>query len=137
MLNGIGRFSNKEGDYRMEWEPYGKVIIVEGVSDKKRVQPVLNQDVEIKCTNGTISQERLDQLVEEIEDREVYIFFDADDSGEKLRKRFKRELPNAKHLYINRMYREVASAPLNHLASVLLAANIDVKVQFLKQRVNE
>lgn len=121
----------------MEWEPYEKVIIVEGTSDKKRVQPVLNQNVEIMCTNGTISQEKLDQLVEEIEDREVYIFFDADESGEKLRKRFKRELPNAKHIYINRMYREVASAPLYHLASVLLAADIDVKVQFLKQRVEE
>ncbi len=121
----------------MEWEPSEKVIIVEGVSDKKRVQPVLNQNVEIMCTNGTISQDKLDQLVEEVEDREVYIFFDADDSGEKLRKRFKRELPNARHIYINKMYREVASAPLYHLASVLLAANIDVKLQFLKQRVNE
>ena len=70
----------------MEWEPSEKVIIVEGVSDKKRVQPVLNQNVEIMCTNGTISQDKLDQLVEEVEDREVYIFFDADDSGEKLRK---------------------------------------------------
>ena len=50
----------------MEWEPSDKVIIVEGVSDKKRVQPVLNQDVEIICTNGTISQDKLDQLVEEL-----------------------------------------------------------------------
>ena len=70
----------------MEWEPSDKVIIVEGVSDKKRVQPVLNQNVEIKCTNGTISQDKLDQLVEEFEEREVYIFFDADDSGEKITK---------------------------------------------------
>lgn len=127
----------REGDYHMEWELSEKVIIVEGVSDKKRVQLVLNENVEIKCTNGTISQDKLDQLVEDLEKREVYIFFDADDSGEKMRKRFKRELPNARHLYINKMYREVASTPLNHLASVLLAANFDVKLQFLKQRVNE
>ena len=77
------------------WEPSDKVIIVEGVSDKKRVRLVLNQDVEIICTNGTISQNKLDQLVEELEDVRVYIFFDADDSGEKMRKQFKRELPNA------------------------------------------
>jgi toprim domain protein len=121
----------------MEWEPSDKVIIVEGVTDKKRVRLVLNQDIEIICTNGTISQNKLDQLVEELEERDVYIFFDADDSGEKMRKQFKRELPNANHLYINRMYREVASAPFNHLASVLLAADIDVKLQFLQQRVNE
>lgn len=121
----------------MEWEPSEKVIIVEGVSDKKRVQLVLNQHAVIMCTNGTISQAKLDQLAEELEERDVYIFFDADDSGEKMRKRFKHELPNARHIYINKMYREVASAPLNHLASVLLAANMDVKLQFLKQRVNE
>lgn len=127
----------REGDYHMEWETSEKVIIVEGVSDKKRIQLVLNENVEIKCTNGTISQDKLDHLVEELEKREVYIFFDADDSGEKMRKRFKRELPNARHLYINKMYREVASTPLNHLASVLLAADFDVKLQFLKQRVNE
>lgn len=121
----------------MEWEPSSKVIIVEGVSDKKRVQLVLNQNINIICTNGTISQEKLDELVEELEEREVYIFFDADDSGEKMRKRFKRELPNARHIYINKMYREVANVPLSQLASVLLAANMDVKLQFLKQRVNE
>ena len=121
----------------MEWGQSDKVILVEGTSDKKKVQLVLNQEVEIICTNGTISQVKLDELVEELEDREVCIFFDADDSGEKLRKRFKRELPEARHIYINKMYREVASAPLYHLASVLLAANIDVKLQFLEQRVNE
>lgn len=121
----------------MEWERSDKVIIVEGLSDKKRIQLVLNQDIEIICTNGTISQVKLDQLVEELENREVYIFFDADDSGEKLRKRFMHELPNARHIYINKMYREVASAPLNHIASILLTANIDVKLQFSQQRVNE
>ncbi|MFJ8246131.1 toprim domain-containing protein [Peribacillus asahii] len=121
----------------VEWRESDKVIIVEGSSDKKRVQLVLNEEVEVVCTNGTISQVKLDEFVEEFEDRDVYIFFDADQSGEKLRKQFKRELPEARHMYINKMYKEVASAPLYHLASVLLAANIDVKVQFLEQRVNE
>lgn len=118
----------------MKWGQSDKVILVEGTSDKKRVQLVLNQDIEIICTNGTISQVKLDQLAEELEDREVYLFFDADDSGEKLRKRFKRELPEARNIYINRMYREVASAPLQHLTSVLLAANIDVKLPYLQMK---
>lgn len=121
----------------MEWGKSDKVIIVEGSSDRKKVKQVLNQDVDVICTNGTISQVKLDELVEELEERDVYIFFDADDSGERLRKRFKRELPEAKHIYINKMYREVENAPLYHLASVLLAANIDVKVQFIERRVNE
>ena len=56
---------------------------------------------------------------------------DADAAGEKLRKQFKREFPEAEHLYIDRMYREVATAPVHHLASVLLGANIDVYSEFL------
>ena len=41
-------------------------------------------------------------------------------AGEKLRKQLKREFPEAKHLYIDKMYREVATAPKYHLAAVLL-----------------
>lgn len=110
-----------------------KVIIVEGSTDRKRVQAVLNESVEIICTNGTISLSKLDELVDALENKEVYILADADESGEKLRKQLRREMPNAFHLYIDRTYREVANAPGYHLATVLLAANIDVKAEFLKQ----
>ena len=110
-----------------------KVIIVEGSTDRKQVQSILNESVEIICTNGTISISKLDELVEALEDKEVYILADADESGEKLRKQLRRELPNAFHLYIDRMYREVANAPKYHLAKVLLAANINIKAEFLKQ----
>ncbi|WP_407640157.1 toprim domain-containing protein [Bacillus massiliglaciei] len=113
-----------------------KVIIVEGSSDKKKVSAVVNEEIDIICTNGTISIVKLDELVEELIGRNVYILVDADESGEKLRRQFKRELPEAKHLYINRVYREVANAPSNHLATVLLSANIDVKLKYLEQRMN-
>ena len=114
--------------------PYDeKVIIVEGSTDRKQVQPILNESIEIICTNGTISLSKLDELVDALEDKEVYILADADESGEKLRKQLQRELPNASHLYIDRTYREVANAPRYHLAQVLLGANIDVKVEYLKQ----
>ncbi len=116
------------------WESLNeKVIIVEGSTDRKRVQAVLNEPVEIICTNGTISLSKLDELVDALENKEVYILADADESGEKLRKQLRREMPNAFHLYIDRTYREVANAPGYHLATVLLAANIDVKAEFLKQ----
>jgi toprim domain protein len=108
-----------------------KIIIVEGKSDKKRILEVINEPVHIICTNGTISVTKLDELMEEILDKEVYILVDADDSGEKLRKLFKREFPEAEHLYIDKMYREVASAPYHHIATVLLSANIDIHAQFL------
>lgn len=44
---------------------------------------------------------------------------DADDAGEKLRKQFRKEFPQAEHIYIDRSYREVATAPSTHLANVL------------------
>ncbi|MDR6121758.1 toprim domain protein [Bacillus sp. SLBN-46] len=109
-----------------------KVLIVEGKSDKNKVKSIVKEPVEIICTNGTISVSKLDELIEFLEDKDVYILVDADKAGEKLRKQFKREFPHAEHLYIDRMYREVATAPVQHLATVLLGANIDVHTEFLE-----
>lgn len=115
----------------MEWDELDKVIIVEGRSDKRKVASVLDEEVEIRCTNGTISLTKLDELVDELIGREVYILFDADESGEKLRKQFRRELPEASHLYIEKMYKEVEDTPEHHIASVLMTANMKVKAKFL------
>lgn len=115
----------------MEWDIPDKVIIVEGLSDKRKVASVLDEKVEIRCTNGTISLTKLDELVDELIGREVYILFDADESGEKLRKQFRRELPEASHLYIEKMYKEVEDTPEHHIASVLMTANMKVKAKFL------
>ncbi len=112
-------------------EAVEKVIIVEGKSDKKKVQEVINESVEIICTNGTIGLSKLDELIDMLNNKEVFVLFDADDSGDKLRKQFKREFPEAKHIYIDRAYREVASAPENHVATVLLQANIQVHSKYL------
>ncbi|AEN87157.1 ribonuclease M5 [Priestia megaterium Q3] len=108
-----------------------KVIIVEGKSDKKRIQDIIREPIEIICTNGTISLSKLDEIIDCTFNKEVYILVDSDDSGNKLRKQFKRELPEAEHLYIDKMYREVAAAPRHHIATVLLSANIDVNAEFL------
>lgn len=109
----------------------GKVLIVEGKSDKKKVLTVINEPIEIICTNGTISVTKLDELIEELFFKDVYVLVDADEAGERLRKQFKREFPEASHLYIDKTYREVATAPDHHVASVLLSANIDVDAKFL------
>ncbi|MFD0051421.1 toprim domain-containing protein [Actinomycetes bacterium NPDC127524] len=120
----------------MEFGQPDKVIIVEGTSDKRKVKSVLKEEVEIICTNGTISITRLDELVDELAEKDVYILVDADESGEKLRKQFKKEMPEAYHLYIDRMYKEVAASPMNHIATVLLAADIEVNPVYLEQRMN-
>ena len=104
-----------------------KVIIVEGNRDRKKVLAVLAEDIENICTNGTIGLEKLDELVESLEDKDVYILVDADESGEKLRRQLRREFPNAEHLYIDRVYREVEDAPARHIAEVLTEADILVK----------
>lgn len=108
-----------------------KVIIVEGTSDKNKVKNIIKEPVEIICTNGTMSITLLDELIEYLDDKDVYILVDADEAGQKLRKQFKREFPEAEHLYIDKMYREVATAPEQHLATVLIRANIDVYTEFL------
>jgi len=108
-----------------------KVIIVEGISDRNKIMKIVKEPVDIICTNGTISSTTLDEWVETFFDSDLYILVDADESGEKLRHTLKREFPNADHLYIDKTYRQVASAPHYHLASVLLLANIEVHSEYL------
>lgn len=110
-----------------------KVIIVEGRSDKVKVAKILEEDVEIICTNGTVSTQKIEELVDEydLDNKDVYILADADHAGEKLRSQFKRELPNAEHIYIDKAFREVATTPEYHLAIALLSKNINVNPKFL------
>jgi toprim domain protein len=110
-----------------------KVIIVEGTSDKKKVETIVKEPVEIICTNGTMSLSKMDELIDSLFEKEVYILVDADSAGEKLRRQFKREFPEAGHIYIDRSYREVATAPSYHIATVLMAANIDVHTEHLEK----
>ncbi len=61
-----------------------KVIIVEGKSDKKRVQQVIAEPVNIICTHGTMSIDKIDNMIETLYDKQVYVLADSDDEGEKL-----------------------------------------------------
>lgn len=111
-----------------------KIIIVEGVTDKRELEKIIAEDVLIICTHGTLGVEEFDELLEayHLDERDVYIFVDEDDSGMKLRKQLMRELPHAEHLYISSEYKEVATAPADVLARVLAAKNIVVHPFFLK-----
>ena len=111
--------------------PEGKVILVEGRSDKQRILRLIAEPIEIICTNGTVSPTRLEELLAPYDHSDIYVFVDADKSGEKLRALIKREFPEALHLYTDPTYREVATTPLKFLAAVLLGADIDVKSEFI------
>ncbi|CAM3205127.1 toprim domain-containing protein [Filibacter tadaridae] len=108
-----------------------KVLIVEGGSDRKRLQRIVAEPVEIICTNGTVSPYRLEELLEAYEERELYVFLDADESGEKIRHLFKREFHSAIHLYTEKVYKEVETTPFKVLATILTEAGFKVHPQFL------
>ncbi|RXT08751.1 toprim domain-containing protein [Ammoniphilus sp. CFH 90114] len=108
-----------------------KIIIVEGKTDKEKLLQILNESVEIVCTFGTLSDDKIEEMILPLQDEDVYVLVDADGAGNKLRQQLKRELPNAKHLYTRRMYREVATTPLEHLAKILDDAHFSVHEQYL------
>ncbi|WP_209121334.1 toprim domain-containing protein [Alkalihalobacillus sp. BA299] len=107
-----------------------KVIIVEGKNDRKRVQKVLDEPVDVICTYGTLSDEKLETLILPIEDLDVYILVDSDEPGEKLRKQLMHELPNATHLYTQKEYGQVETTPYSYL-EVELGKYFNVKNQLI------
>ena len=94
-----------------------KVIIVEGKSDKKR-QQVIAEPINIICTHGTMSIDKLDDMIETLYDKQVFVLADSDDEGEKIRKWFKRHLSECEHIYVDKTF-WVARCPKNYLAHVL------------------
>ena len=108
-----------------------KIIIVEGITDKENLLPIINEPIQIVCTNGTVSYDKLEQWSEDFFDLDVYILVDEDRSGVQLRKQLIREFPFATNIHIHREYKEVACAPKKHLAKLLVRANIDVYPQYL------
>jgi toprim domain protein len=110
-----------------------KLIIVEGLSDKRHLQKIIREKVEIICTHGTFGVEKFDQMLDKynLDHRDVYLFVDADESGEKLRKQLRAELPHARHLYIPAEWTEVETTPENIIAMELLKHHIDVKPIYL------
>ncbi|QKY69830.1 toprim domain-containing protein [Lentibacillus sp. CBA3610] len=110
-----------------------KVIIVEGLTDKKQIQKVITEDADIICTNGTLGVEKFDELLEDydLDNRDVYILVDEDEPGIKLRKQLSQELPHAEHVFVSSEYREVATTPENILAAELAGKRIEVNPIFL------
>lgn len=108
-----------------------KVILVEGRSDKLQLLRLLDESPEIICTNGTISNVKLEEILSPYDEFPIYAFLDADKSGEQIRSIVRKEYPEAIHLYTNPMYCEVANTPFKVLASILKRVNIKVKKEFL------
>ncbi|MEB8125297.1 toprim domain-containing protein [Staphylococcus succinus] len=104
-----------------------QVIVVEGKSDKKRVKQVIDQPIDIICTNGTMGVGKLDEMIESLYDKQVFILVDSDREGEKIRKWFKRYLSESRHIRIDKQYCEVARYPKPYLSRVLSKHGFAVK----------
>jgi toprim domain protein len=104
-----------------------KIIIVEGKHDKNKLLEILDEQVDIICTYGTLGEEKIEEMILPYELEDVYVFVDADESGNKIRKRIKQSLPNARHLYTRRMYGQVSDTPVEYLVKVLTDAHFLVK----------
>lgn len=103
------------------------MIIVEGKSDRERLLKIIDEPVDIVVTNGTLSQEKIDERILPMEHEDVYIFVDADYAGNKLRKQLQQVLPNAHHLFTRKTYKEIATTPEEHLIKILEDAHFVVK----------
>ncbi|MGM8211990.1 toprim domain-containing protein [Virgibacillus sp. W0430] len=105
-----------------------KVMIVEGISDKRKLSRIISEPITIVCTNGTLGIERFDELLEKykLDDKEVYIFVDEDSPGKQLRRQLAHELPHGVHLYTELEYKEVAETPDHMLATILAEKHIRV-----------
>ncbi|ASN04833.1 toprim domain-containing protein [Virgibacillus necropolis] len=110
-----------------------KVIIVEGLTDKKQIEKIITEPVTIICTNGTFGVARFDELLDtyDLDNKEVYILADEDNAGMKLRKQLTRELPHAEHIHVSSEFREVATTPESALATALVSKRINVNPIFL------
>lgn len=113
-----------------------KVIIVEGQSDKVHLQKILMEYVEIICTYGTFGVEKFDRMLEtyHLDDRDVYIFVDSDQSGVELRKQLAHELPHATHLYVPDEFQEVERTPEDIIAIELVKHHFAIDEMYLNER---
>lgn len=108
-----------------------KIIIVEGKADRFRLKKILAESIEIICTFGTISEYDLDELLEPYEMDMLYVFVDADYTGERIRALFQRNYPEAIHLYTDEFYKEVEATPFQVLVEQLIQ-HFEIRQQFLE-----
>ncbi|MEC1178947.1 toprim domain-containing protein [Metasolibacillus meyeri] len=102
-------------------------MVVEGRSDKLKLEQVIAEEAIILCTNGTMSEDGLLELLAPYEYLSFYTLFDADLSGQKMRKLMRRIYSEAVQLEIPAQYKEVAETPTAILAALLKKENIRTK----------
>jgi len=91
------------------------VIIVEGKNDRSKLRHILTSEIEIVCTYGTPSTDRLEKLKHIVKEREVFLFTDNDSSGKKIRGLLRDIFPDAEQIYTRKGYAGVEGTPDEYL----------------------
>src|SRR5690625_7283589 len=106
-----------------------RIIIVEGLTDKRQIEKVITDEITIVCTNGTLGVEKFDEMLEgyDLDHKEVYILDDEDDAVMKIRKQLAPKLPHAEHINVSSDFRNMATAPEDAAAKARVEKDIKVK----------
>ncbi|GIP29666.1 hypothetical protein J23TS9_47960 [Paenibacillus sp. J23TS9] len=100
-------------------------IIVEGKNDRSKLRRLLQDEIRILCTFGTLNSIKLESLRKEIKDEEVYLFMDNDSSGKRIRGLLRDAFPDAGHIYTRRGYPGVEGTPVEYLVAQLEKAGLE------------
>ncbi|WP_433946938.1 toprim domain-containing protein [Paenibacillus sp. SN-8-1] len=100
-------------------------IIVEGKNDRSKLRRVLNEEVEVLCTFGTLNSQKLETLRKKIKDEETYLFMDNDASGKRIRSILRDAFPDAGHIYTRRGYAGVEGTPDEYVIQQLEKAGLE------------
>lgn len=100
-------------------------IIVEGKNDRSKLRRLLDPEVRILCTFGTLNTMKLDSLRKQARHDEVYLFMDNDSSGKRIRGLLRDSFPDALHIYTRKGYAGVEGTPDEYLIAQLEKAGLD------------
>ncbi|TDF98875.1 toprim domain-containing protein [Paenibacillus piri] len=108
-------------------------IIVEGKNDKSRLRRLLNDEITILCTYGTLNNERLEALKKKAGQNDIYLFTDNDASGKKIRGILRDTFPDSDQIYTRRGYAGVEGTPDEYLIQQLEKAGLEEFIVYPQQ----
>ncbi|RCX19649.1 toprim domain protein [Fontibacillus phaseoli] len=100
-------------------------IIVEGKNDRSKLRRLLNEEVQIHCTFGTLNSLKLEALRKRVKEDELYLFMDNDPSGKKIRGILRDAFPDAEQIYTRRGYAGVEGTPDEYVIAQLEKAGLE------------
>ncbi|AJE52551.1 DNA primase [Paenibacillus jamilae] len=100
-------------------------VIVEGKNDRSKLRRLLDPEVNILCTFGTLNSIKLESLRQRTKHDEIYLFMDNDSSGKKIRGVLADAFPDALHMYTRKGYAGVEGTPDEYVIAQLEKAGLE------------